>query len=65
MSNRRGGGGFRGRPAAGKARIGGIDIAYEEDIILDERPQPTPLFPVSLMPISTTTYSYAHPLTNF
>ena len=43
MSRGRGRGG-RGRP--GTARIGGIDVNYDEGLELVDRPQPTPLFPV-------------------
>jgi hypothetical protein len=47
MSRGRGGyrGGGRGKP--GIARIAGVDIAYDDAIYLNERPQPALLFPVS------------------
>lgn len=46
---RGGAGAGRARPPAGKVRIGGIDIEYDEDTQqhVNERPQPADTFPVS------------------
>ena len=43
----RGGGAGRGRAPPGTARIAGVDIPIDQDLQLNDRPQPTPLFPVS------------------
>ena len=42
-----GGGGGRGRGPAGTQRIAGVDIRVDSELTFGERPQPTPLFPVS------------------
>jgi hypothetical protein len=44
---RGGAGGGRGRGPPGTARIAGVDIPYDQDLVIDERPQPTAKFPVN------------------
>ena len=46
---RGGGPGGRGRGPAGTQRIAGVDVTADAELLLGigDRPQPTPLFPVS------------------
>ena len=54
-------GGGRGRGPAGTQRIAGVDITADAELLLaiNDRPQPTPLYPVSLITIIRPTQRHS------